>query len=147
MDGPLLTRAEKKNDQIACAHMSGLMSRSHMTAAKMVSATRVPNTISTFDVSASGALGVARVLDRSITPSTFFSCKQRVSGRLSRPGFGYAAASWCAVPSKAVVAGQLRSYASPLTMSFQAIRAVLFASATATSLGGLRRNSSFSQRD
>src|SRR5262249_57223313 len=31
-------------DRIACDHMSGLLSRSHMTAAKMVSATRVPNT-------------------------------------------------------------------------------------------------------
>src|SRR5947208_10987887 len=30
-------------NRIACDHMSGLLSRSHMTAAKMVSATRVPN--------------------------------------------------------------------------------------------------------
>ena len=47
-------------DRIACDHMSGLLSRSHMTAAKMVSATRVPNSPAVSD--ATGSRGVSRVL-------------------------------------------------------------------------------------
>jgi hypothetical protein len=35
-------------DQIACVHMSGLVLRRIWTLAKMVSATRVPNTATTF---------------------------------------------------------------------------------------------------
>src|SRR5262245_41746570 len=46
--------------RIACDHMSGLLSRSHMTAAKMVSATRVPNRAAAWD--ATGYRGVSRVL-------------------------------------------------------------------------------------
>src|SRR5215211_8722593 len=34
---------KRRADRIACDHMSGLLMRSHMTAAKMGSATRVPN--------------------------------------------------------------------------------------------------------
>ena len=47
-------------DRIACDHMSGLMSRSHMTAAKMVSATRGPNIAAISDTN--GSRGVSRVL-------------------------------------------------------------------------------------
>ena len=46
--------------RIACDHMSGLLSRSHMTAAKMVSATRGPNRVAVSD--ATGYRGVSRVL-------------------------------------------------------------------------------------
>src|SRR5882724_13720096 len=45
---------------IACDHMSGLLSRSHMTAAKMGSATRGPNSqTASF---ANGSHGLSRVL-------------------------------------------------------------------------------------
>src|SRR5260370_34662117 len=45
---------------IACDHMSGLLSRSHMTAAKMGSATRGPNNqTASF---ANGSHGLSRVL-------------------------------------------------------------------------------------
>ena len=47
-------------NRIACDHMFGLMSRSHMTAAKMVSVTRVPNRAAVWD--ATGYRGVSRVL-------------------------------------------------------------------------------------
>jgi len=48
VDGPRLARGWAARDRIACDHMSGLLSRSHMTAAKMGSATRVPNRKATF---------------------------------------------------------------------------------------------------
>ena len=69
------------SDRIACAHMSGLMSRSHMTAAKMGSATRGPNTIMTFDNLASGAHGLARVLGSIDHAIYSFSSKLRTSRR------------------------------------------------------------------
>lgn len=44
VDGPLLARLLNRIlDRIVCGHMYGLLLRSHLTAAKMVSATRVPN--------------------------------------------------------------------------------------------------------
>jgi drug/metabolite transporter (DMT)-like permease len=44
VDGPLLARVLNRIlDRIVCGHMSGLLLRSHLTAAKMASATRVPN--------------------------------------------------------------------------------------------------------
>jgi hypothetical protein len=44
VDGPLLARVLNSIlDRIVCGHMSGLLLRSHLTAAKMASATRVPN--------------------------------------------------------------------------------------------------------
>src|SRR2546430_16858241 len=51
-------------DRIACDHMSGLLMRSHITAAKMGFATRGPNIIA-MSCTADGFLGVSRVL-RSI---------------------------------------------------------------------------------
>src|SRR5262245_48728301 len=45
------------------------VARSHMTAAKMGSATRVPNTFAMLAIATIGYLGVSRVWDRSITPS------------------------------------------------------------------------------
>src|SRR5712691_10936307 len=84
VDGPLLARALQLRigslaiicgrppacksfaaaDRIACDHMSGLLMRSHMTAAKMGFATRGPNIIA-MSGTADGFLGVFRVL-RSI---------------------------------------------------------------------------------
>jgi len=61
--------------------MSGLMSRSHMTAAKMGSATRGPNTIMTFNNLASGAHGLARVLGSIDHAIYSFSSKLRTSRR------------------------------------------------------------------
>src|SRR5262249_48695755 len=43
VDGPRPARVGRSVNRIACDHMSGLLSRSHMTAAKLVSATRGPN--------------------------------------------------------------------------------------------------------
>jgi len=64
VDGPLVAEFVRVNP-IACDHMSGLLSRSHMTAAKMGSATRGPNNqTASF---ANGSHGLSRVLDRSIT--------------------------------------------------------------------------------
>src|SRR6266851_8586745 len=59
VDGPLVARVVRVNP-IACDHMSGLLSRSHMTAAKMGSATRGPNNqTASF---ANGSHGLSRVL-------------------------------------------------------------------------------------
>ena len=58
---PGLQEVAQRADRIACDHMSGLLSRSHMTAAKMGSATRVPNIIAV-SASADGFLGMSRVL-------------------------------------------------------------------------------------
>ena len=58
--GPLLARGLAVVHRIACDHMSGLLSRPYMTAAKMVSATRVPNRAAAWD--ATGSRGVSRVL-------------------------------------------------------------------------------------
>jgi hypothetical protein len=60
VDGPLLARARQCVHRIACDHMSGLLSRSHMTAAKMGSATRGPNSAAAWQ--ATGFRGVSRVL-------------------------------------------------------------------------------------
>ncbi len=92
-------------------------------------------------------IGVSRVPDRSIIPSSR-SCKftgsapilvlpSRSSGRLINC---YAVAALAASPSS-------RLYGSPVTIIFQAIRAILLARATATSFGGLRLRSSVSQCD
>src|SRR5436190_15882561 len=63
VDGPRLARDRAAaRDRIACDHMSGLLSRSHMTAAKMGSATRVPNSAATLSIQATGSRGVSRVL-------------------------------------------------------------------------------------
>ena len=60
VDGPQLARVWQGVRRIACDHMSGLLSRPHMTAAEMVSATRVPNRVAVS--SATGSRGVSRVL-------------------------------------------------------------------------------------
>jgi len=59
---PGLQDLAQRTDRSDCDHMSGLLSRSHMTAAKMGSATRVPNRKATFEEEATGTLGVSRVL-------------------------------------------------------------------------------------
>jgi len=59
---------EQRADRIACDHMSGLLMRSHMTAAKMGFATWVPNSMAVSKI-ATGLPGVSHVSDRSIAPS------------------------------------------------------------------------------
>src|SRR5216683_6400371 len=60
VDGPRLARVAAAADRIACDHMSGLLSRSHTTAAKMGSTTRGPNNqTASF---ANGSHGLPRVL-------------------------------------------------------------------------------------
>jgi hypothetical protein len=51
----------QRADRIACGHMSGLLSRSHVTAAKMGSATRDPNIAAALQA-AHGFRGESRVL-------------------------------------------------------------------------------------
>ena len=63
VDGPLLARVNAACERSDCDHMSGLLSRSHMTAAKMGFATRGPNIIAMSGTD--GFPGVSRVL-RSI---------------------------------------------------------------------------------
>jgi hypothetical protein len=60
---PCLQDLDRGVRRIGCDHMSGLLSRSHMTAAEMVFATRGPNTQATSR--ATGSHGLSRVL-RSI---------------------------------------------------------------------------------
>ena len=52
------------HDRSDCGHMSGLLSRSHMTAAKMGFTARAPNIIAVTDTN--GFHGVSRDCDRSI---------------------------------------------------------------------------------
>jgi hypothetical protein len=59
--GPRLARLGARADRIACGHMSGLLSRSHVTAAKMGSATRDPNIAAALQA-AHGFRGESRVL-------------------------------------------------------------------------------------
>src|SRR5689334_15489763 len=66
-----------------CDHMSGLLMRSHMTAAKMGSAAQVPNTSATSN--AAGWHGVPRAWDRSIAPSTILEQASASVGRRSPP--------------------------------------------------------------
>ena len=47
---PRLQEVVQRVKRIACDHMSGLLSRSHMTAAKMGSATRVPNIVAVSEI-------------------------------------------------------------------------------------------------
>src|SRR4028119_1443000 len=49
VDGPLLARVLNRIlDRIVCGHMYGLLLRSHLTAAKMAAATRVPNRLAAY---------------------------------------------------------------------------------------------------
>jgi hypothetical protein len=57
---PSLARPVSGVRRIACDHMSGLLSRPHTTAAKMVSATPGPNSVATSQ--ATGSRGVSGVL-------------------------------------------------------------------------------------
>lgn len=112
--------------------------------------------------SANGSLGVSRVTDRSITPSSF-RCKSLYSRCLSvATSQGMAASAGAAVkagrrpPPQAAPDGLdggeagaklpawSQRYGSPVTIIFQAMRAFLFASATAASFGGLRASSAAS---
>src|SRR5436190_5322378 len=70
--------------------MSGLLTRPGTTAAKMVSAARVPNEPETLDAARSD--GLSRVWDRLITPSPCCSSRPRPSARGAEPvgGHGHA---------------------------------------------------------
>ena len=62
---PPACKRSSRRDRIACDHMYGLLSRSHMTAAKMGSATRAPNRNATLKGQATGSHGLSRVGDRN----------------------------------------------------------------------------------
>jgi len=66
---PGLQDLAQRTDRSDCDHMSGLLSRSHMTAAKMGSATRVPNRKATFEEGHWDSRSVSRLGIESITPS------------------------------------------------------------------------------
>ena len=62
---PDLQELGSSADRIACDHMSGLLMRSHMTAAKMGSATRVPNSAAVSSVPLGPTECLASGIDRS----------------------------------------------------------------------------------
>src|SRR6266851_2822271 len=66
---PGLQDLAQRTDRSDCDHMSGLLSRSHMTAAKMGAATRVPNRKATFAEGHWDSRSVSRLGIESITPS------------------------------------------------------------------------------
>ena len=83
---PGLQDLARRTDRSDCDHMSGLLSRSHMTAAKMGSATRVPNRKATFEEGHWDSRSVSRLGIASITPSApsraSFGLSSRAPGRL-----------------------------------------------------------------
>src|SRR6266568_8790939 len=65
VDGPRLARGVQRVNRSDCDHMYGLLTRPYMTAAKMGSATRVPNRGRGLEPT-TGSLGVSRIwIDRS----------------------------------------------------------------------------------
>ena len=77
---PGLQEIERGATWIACDHMSGLLSRSHMTAAKMGSATRTPNIQAMSG--AIGSRGLSRVLGS--IDHTICSVSSKLPGLSSR---------------------------------------------------------------
>src|SRR5258708_1709615 len=65
VDGPRLARWLQRVNRSDCDHMSGLLTRPHMTAAKMGSATRVPNSAAALNRPLGPSECLASGIDRS----------------------------------------------------------------------------------
>lgn len=119
--------------RIRCGHVSGLVMRPAWPRAPMRCAVRVPDQ--------SGALGGALTDTVSLAAGLPVSRCHRCFGTLPPAGGGRRRA--LAAVAQAAAAGV--RYVPPRTSSAQAMRAILFASATAATLNGRRASSWASQ--
>jgi hypothetical protein len=119
----------------ACVHVSGLLVQRRLPA-KMVRAGRRSKQSSGLEGPLLRAVYLPLRIERS-RPSLSVSCKVGASAFKQCPRAPISSGG-CDSPAGACVA---------LAISFQAIRAILLASATAASLGALRSNSAVSQPD
>src|SRR3984893_15775979 len=65
VDGPRLARGGRRVNRSDCDHMFGLLTRPYMTAAKMGSATRVPNRVAALSRPLGPSECLASGIDRS----------------------------------------------------------------------------------